>query len=347
MIGGTQVVQVVRAVANGDGDWAEVPRCVREAILLALTGPQSQTARGIGGAAEVAAAAATAAAASVDGGPAKRRYRNPWPESHEGPRVATSSLTEEVIQRSVRTFEDAAWVRDQAVRSFAQFHNSIEETREAMRHHLRALWRTAAQLDPSLLRNIRQEFNLRPGDDVPDDVVIPATALQRLQEVEAMVDEVAEGVEALRWASVRFAANVLSDEEKQAMGLNPADLRPEDVLLRHTPPRGSSCMCATGQNPPSGDGNVPHALLDPPRKSHEPVESPEKSSAPSRLGDGLTLSERRERYMSRIALLNEASIQQKAEEELSRHRSFHSTKESTSQHRMASEDPLSSPSSRV
>ncbi|RNF10424.1 hypothetical protein TraAM80_01597 [Trypanosoma rangeli] len=345
MIGGTQVVQVVRAVANGDGDWADVPRCVREAILLALTGPQSQTARGIGAATEAAAAAA--AAASVDGGAAERRHRNLWPESHEGTRVAAVSLTEEVIQRSVRTFEDAAWVRDQAVRSFAQFHNNIEETREAMRHHLRALWRTAAQLDPTLLRKIRQECNLRPGDDVPDGVVIPAAALRRLQEVEAMVDEVAEGVEALRWASVRFAANVLSDEEKQAMGLDPADLRPEDVLLGHTPPCGSGRMYTAAQNSPSGDGNVPHALLDPPRKSHEPVGSPEKSSTPSRLGDGLTLSERRERYMSRIALLNEASIQQKAEEELSRHRSLHSTKGSTSQHCMASESPLSSPGSQV
>ncbi|RNF13056.1 uncharacterized protein Tco025E_06363 [Trypanosoma conorhini] len=288
MIGGTHVAQVVRAVANGDGDWAEVPRCVREAVVLALAGRESQAAGGVGATAEAAA----------------RRHCDRWPEPREGSRAAVSSLSEEVVQRSVRTFEDAAWVRDQAVRSFAQFHNTVEETREGLRHHLRALWRTAAQLDPALLRDLRRERGLSPGDEVPENVVLPTAALRRLRQLEAMVDEVADGVEALRWASVRFAANLLSDDEKRAMGLDPADLRAEDV-----PPGPSST---------------------PPRPGEEP-----------------TLSERRQCCMSRVALLDGASMQQLAEEEPSHHRFSQSTKGAGSQHRAASESSLSSLGARA
>ncbi|EKF32353.1 hypothetical protein MOQ_003798 [Trypanosoma cruzi marinkellei] len=311
MAEGNQVMQVVCAVANGDGDWADVPRCVREAIVLALAGPQSQAAQHVN----------AAALPSLGGEAAKRRQCSPCPETRQDGRVVASSLSEEMIQRGVQTFEDAAWVRDQAVRSFAQFHNSIEATREAMRHHLRSLWRTAIQLDPSLLRDIQQERRLGPRDEVPEDVTISGGTLRRMQQLEAMVDEIEGSVDALRWTSVRFAANFLSDDEKRAMGLDPANLRPEDVPLGFTPQRGTSPVHTSGQPPVNTGGNVPQALLDRHQTTCEQEKTPEKVSTPSGQKDDAMLSEMRRRYMNRIALLNEASMHHVADEVLARRQS--------------------------
>lgn len=293
MIGDGQVAQVVRAAANGDGDWADVPRCVREAMVLALAGPQSQRCRGV------------------------------W--ARDDGRPAAPSLAEETIQSSVRTFEDAAWLRDQAVRSFAQFHNTVEAMREAMRHHLRALWRTAAQLDPRLLGDVRRELRLGPRDDIPDDTPVPGGALERLTGLEAIVDEIEEYVHALRGASVRFAANALSDDEKRAMGLDPADLRPEDVTPCCTQTRrGTSVMRTIGSRAASGDDKKSPTPLTGCHERRE-QETPERSSEQTKAKNKLSHSEVRQRYMNQIALLNEASLQQVAEDVIAYRLSSHSS----------------------
>ncbi|PBJ77539.1 hypothetical protein BCY84_06230 [Trypanosoma cruzi cruzi] len=336
MAEGSQVVQVVCAVANGDGDWADVPRCVREAIVLALAGPQSQMAPHFN----------AAASSSLGGEAANRRQCSSWPEPRQEARVLASSLSEEMIQRGVQTFEDAAWVRDQAVRSFAQFHNSIEATREAVRHHLRSLWRTAIQLDPSLLRVIQQERRLGPRDEIPEDTIISGGTLRRMQQLEAMVDEIEGSVDALRWTSVRFAANFLSDEEKRAMGLDPANLRPEDVSLGYTPQRDTSPVHTSGQRPVNTGGSIPQALLDRQQKNCEQENTPEKISTPSGHKDDAMLSEMRRRYMNRIALLNEASMHHVADEVMARRHSS-SSKNVSSHHRVASASNQSSLSSMM
>ncbi|ORC91239.1 uncharacterized protein TM35_000062440 [Trypanosoma theileri] len=263
MIGGNQILQVARSVANGDGEWGDVPRCVREAIVLALAGPDSHTAQQI----DTTAAAEELLQQQHHHHQQQKRYCSPWPPPREENRLAPS-LTEEVIQRSVSSFEDAAWLRDQAVRSFAQFHNTVEGLREGMRHHLRALWRTAVQLDPALMYSVQRQYNLRPGDEIPESVHVSAETQQQLLHLQSMIEEVNNSVETLRAASVRFAANLLSDDEKRAMGLNPANLRPED-LDSHNSSRGTSLTTLlqrhvnnAHENRAGGSGGVPRMLFD-------------------------------------------------------------------------------------
>ncbi|KAH9577723.1 hypothetical protein LSM04_001032 [Trypanosoma melophagium] len=368
MIGGNQILQVARSVANGDGDWGDVPRCVREAIVLALAGPDSYTAQQIdtaAAAAELLQQAQSQSQQNQQQEQQQRRYWSPWPTPREENRLVPS-LTDEIIQRSVCTFEDAVWLRDQAVRSFAQFHNTVESLREGMRHHLRALWRTAIQLDPSLMYTVQREYNLQPSDAIPDSVAIGGEVQQQLLRLQSMIEELNSSVDTLRDTSVRFAANMLSDDEKRAMGLNPANLRPEDLRSR-TASHLTSMMTTTttslhrnanahdrarGRN--SGSGGVPRMLFDQYRRNseeerHQQQQEPyyyqqnqdhhhrhhlyhdydqeegdyryrDESFTPQRgsAGGDKTVSEMRERYMQRIALLNEAALQKAADQITSR-----------------------------
>lgn len=213
MISGSQVYQVARSVARGDGEWAEVPRCVREAIVLSLAAPggggdgqQPPGRRGIAG---------TSAPASAPTPPQRR----PLPPV----------LSEAAVQRSVRSFNDGAWVRDQAVRSYAQFHNSVESLHTSMRGQLRALWRTAMQLNPRILDEVRREHGLGGGDAIPDGVPIRPDEVDSIVAQERVLDELAVDLQQLRDSSVRLAAHWLTDREIMAMGANPAYLRPSVI----------------------------------------------------------------------------------------------------------------------
>ncbi|CAC9436441.1 protein of unknown function - conserved [Leishmania donovani] len=142
---------------------------------------------------------------------------------------ATPLLTEEAVQSSIETFEDAAWVREEAVRSYAEFHNNVESLHATMRTQLRPVWRTAMQLRPDILADVRDEWRLRRRDSIPDGIPIPAAAAQHIALQETILSEVEDTLQVLRNTSVRFAAHFLSDEEKISMGANPAYLRAPDI----------------------------------------------------------------------------------------------------------------------
>ncbi|KAG8339380.1 hypothetical protein ERJ75_000255000 [Trypanosoma vivax] len=204
-----ELSMITRAAANSEGDWAKVPLCVREAIMVAL------------------------ASVTLPNGFCRQDSAESGDSSFT--RVTAPRLTEEALQRSVQTFEDASFLRTEAVRCYAHFHNTVEGLREMMQSQLYALWRTALQLDPDHLNNIGARRGLGLRDFIPNDVTIEGDALKRLTRLESLLHEMNNGVEILRAASVRFAASVLSDDEKQSMGLDPMNLRPEDAPFYATP----------------------------------------------------------------------------------------------------------------
>lgn len=212
----TGVMRVARTVANGEGDWAEVPSAVRDAILLALTQASTVPLRSLDG---------SPLGVSTGAGAGAVANMSPHPSSS----VAPSILTEGNVQSSIQTFEDAAWVRDEAVRSYAEFHNSVESLHAAMRTQLHPVWKTAMQLRPGVLADVRDRFRLSRMDVIPDGVPITPASAQHIAQQEMILDEVEDTLQMLRNTSVRFAAHFLSDEEKISMGANPAYLRAPDI----------------------------------------------------------------------------------------------------------------------
>lgn len=323
MISGSQVYQVARAVANGDGDWAEVPRCVREAIVLSLGRPTSRP-EGL-----------------VDAADSSESWLKKDRPLVDIPPV----LSEGVVQRSIQTFEDAAWMRDQAVRSYAQFHNNIETLYTAMRGQLRALWKTAMQLHPEILHSVRREYRLRETDEIPDGVPLAQSAVQHIIEQERVLDDLVTNLDAVRESSVRFAAYFLTDEEKMAMGANPAFLRPDDIerevearsRSRRYDSRAESYVASNSPSrtrrerttavssvvvptPTARERSRSATPKQSPRKSRRTIEvliSPRRLPSPGAKEDAC-LAELRRQYMMRIAELNE-----RAEEERSPGASHH------------------------
>lgn len=204
--------RVAREVARGGGDWASVPQCVREAVLLALTQPNSTT---LSTPRRIRTPPPAAADAS---------HLRSAPTSH--PPRALPCLTEGLIESNIRTFHDAEWVREQAVRSFAHFHNSVEDLQREMGGHLQALWGAALQLHPEVLGELRWRFNLRRSDPIPDGLPIEESVAERLMRQEVALDQLVSDVQQLRAHSVQFAAEFLADEELRAMCINPAYLHP-------------------------------------------------------------------------------------------------------------------------
>ncbi|SCU69850.1 uncharacterized protein TEOVI_000141900 [Trypanosoma equiperdum] len=200
--------RVSQSAPKGENEWSKVPRCVREALASAIVGALP--------------------------GESRRRLtpnRNPSrAKSTCANKIVVPQLTEEFLHRSVQTFEDAAVLRAEAVRSYAQFHNTVEMLREVMRNQLGALWYTALQLDPEFVIDLQQQNGLSGSDLIPNDVVIEGESLKRLEGLETLLQEMNNNMEVLRSSSVRFAACVLSDEEKLSMGLDPLRLPREDVL---------------------------------------------------------------------------------------------------------------------
>lgn len=207
------VLRVTRTVANGEGDWAEVPPAIRDAIVMALTQSSPHPLRRSEG-----SQPAVGAGALVQTAP-----------SYVAASASPSALTEGNVQSSIQTFDDAAWVRDTAVRSYAEFHNNIESLHAAMRGQLHPVWKTAMQLRPDILADVRDQLQLRRTDAIPDGVPITAATAQHIAQQELILDEVEDTLQMLRNTSVRFAAHFLSDEEKISMGANPAYLRAPDI----------------------------------------------------------------------------------------------------------------------
>ncbi|KAG5512270.1 hypothetical protein JKF63_07792 [Porcisia hertigi] len=207
------VSRLARAVARGDGDWASVPPALRDVIVIALRESSCVPVRSIRGRVSTA----------PYGDETKRG------SGHANAATAPAPLTEEAVQSSIFTFDDAAWVRHEAVRSYAEFHNNIESMHVAMRTQLRPVWRTAMQLHPGILADIRDEYHLSRRGEIPDGIAISAAASQHIALQEAILGEVEDTLQALRNMSVRLAAHFLSDEEKVSMGANPAYLRAPDI----------------------------------------------------------------------------------------------------------------------
>ncbi|KPA73652.1 hypothetical protein ABB37_09594 [Leptomonas pyrrhocoris] len=226
----TGIPRVARTVANGEGDWAEVPYAVRDAIVLALTQSSVAPLRRLKESASGAGPGAVSSAAFTPSHP-------PQPS----PSADLSVLTEGNVQSSIRSFEDAAWVRDEAVRSFAEFHNTVEALHAAMRTQLRPVWRTAMQLRPDILADVRDRLRLNRADLIPDGVAIPPATAQHIAQQERILDEVEDTLQQLRNTSVRLAAHFLSDEEKISMGANPAYLRAPDIDRVVVESSGQSC----------------------------------------------------------------------------------------------------------
>ncbi|EPY20872.1 hypothetical protein AGDE_14434 [Angomonas deanei] len=134
-----------------------------------------------------------------------------------------------MVQRSVQSFEDAEWVRDQAARGFAQFHNNVEALHIALNTQLEALLKTAMQLNPDLLSSVRQQHHLRRTDTIPDGIVISDEQAEAIACQEEILADLATDLHQLRNTSVRFASHFLTDAEKRTMGANPAFLRAEDI----------------------------------------------------------------------------------------------------------------------
>ncbi|CCD14762.1 unnamed protein product [Trypanosoma congolense IL3000] len=139
-------------------------------------------------------------------------------------------LSEETLQQSVQTFRDAFILRAETLRTYSQFHNTVAYLHEVMQNQLGALWSTALQLDTDFLLSMQQKLELRDTDVIPDDIVIKGGFLEQLEAYEALLDEIKDGMEMLRSASVRFVACVLSDDEKRSIGIDPEKMPREDVL---------------------------------------------------------------------------------------------------------------------
>nr|CAJ2466134.1 unnamed protein product [Leishmania braziliensis] len=249
------VFRVARAVARGDGDWADVPLAVRDAIVMVLAQPSSGALHGVQG--------GIGDASCADWRGQVVRYVNGA--------FTPPLLTEEVVQSSVDTFEDAAWVRDEAVRSYAEFHNNVESLHATMRTQLRPVWRTAMQLHPDILADVRDEWHLRRRDSIPDNIPISVAASQGIELQETILHDVEDALQVLRNTSVRFAAHFLSDKEKISMGANPAYLRAPDIdrevvmsrsqSISTSPQRTLPAMTASILSSPggAGSGHVRHS----------------------------------------------------------------------------------------
>lgn len=161
-------------------------------------------------------------------------------------------VPEEVIQRSVQTFLDAAYVRDKGVRAYAKFHNTIEQLHMTMHAQLAAVWRTSMQLEKPLLDAIRREHGLSREDVIPIGVSLSNEATRRLARQEEVLHALQSQLEQLRSTSVCFAAHFLTDAEKSEMGANPAYLRPNDDLTcrYEDSTRASTNTAASGRRAP-------------------------------------------------------------------------------------------------
>ncbi|KPI87849.1 hypothetical protein ABL78_3076 [Leptomonas seymouri] len=245
------VLRAARAVANGEGDWAEVAPAVRDAIVLAITQSSVAPLRSLEGTLEGIGPCASTTAAVMTSAPL-----GSW--SSDAPGV----LTEGNVQSSIQTFEDAAWVRDEAVRSYAEFHNSVESLHAAMRTQLYPVWKTALQLRPGILADVRDHLKLSRTSMIPDGVPIMPAAAQHIAQQERILDEVEDTLQMLRNTSVRFAAHFLSDEEKISMGANPAYLRAPDIDREVVESRAQGLAAPpavlAALATPSADDNAPH-----------------------------------------------------------------------------------------
>ncbi|CCW71282.1 unnamed protein product [Phytomonas sp. Hart1] len=199
---------IMRAIVKGEGDWSEVPRGVREAILHTLSHAKD-----------------AATAHSIRDGPRLSRSTS----SQRSQQVVLPTLSEHDVQCSIDTFEDGLWVRDQAVRSYARFHNSVEVLYRAARGQLRSLWRTAMQLRPDYLEKVRMQLGLSLSDSIPEGVPIPQHYAVEVDHEEMILESMFQDLQQLREESVKFAANWLTDHEKIAMGANPAYLQAEAI----------------------------------------------------------------------------------------------------------------------
>ncbi|KAG5508631.1 hypothetical protein JIQ42_08418 [Leishmania sp. Namibia] len=209
----SSVSRLVREVAHGDGGWADVPLPLRDAIATALA--QSSGAPLL----RVLSSVGDASYEDVAG-------RVP---RHGSAASVPPTLTEGTVQSSIDTFEDAAWVRDEAVRSYAEFHNNVESLHSSMRTQLRPVWKTAMQLHPDILADVRDECRLSRRDSIPEGIPIRPSAAQKIETQEEILSEVEDILQVLRNTSVRFAAHFLSDGEKISMGANPAYLRAPEI----------------------------------------------------------------------------------------------------------------------
>lgn len=329
---------MARAVAHGHGEWAEVPRCVREGVLLALARPQlnnlsshdsetppigtahfpsfdtnatnnmyspptgnsfrrdhvdSRRAIPHGSSQSPPFSYSSAADAAL------RRVSQIASHSEAGPPLSSSSsspstalppyLTEAMIERNIDCFNDAAWVREQAVRSYAQFHNTIETLTTAMGSHLHALWHTATPLSPTHLHTIRRGLRLRMEDRIPDGIQLPKEAEQDVTIMERLLQKLAGDVQQLREDSVQFASFFLTEEEKLSMGINPAYLRrhvPSNTLPRDDESGGKHSLRRSAARPQERGARdspeAPRRVSSPPHRRHLPLDGRSKSRSESR-----------------------------------------------------------------
>eukprot|EP00796_Vickermania_ingenoplastis_P010763 gene10763-7491_t len=273
------VYHVAQAVAHGDGDWARVPHRIREAVLRALAQPT---------AGDESAPPAAPRASYVAG-------------------ALPPYLTEPMIEGSIDTFSDAAWVRAEAVRSVAQFHNGVEALQSSMGGHLHALWHVAMQLRRERLEQLRRGLQLQHDDPIPDGVALPSDFAAELEHQEEALEAVVDALNRLRAASVRFTAHFLSDEEKAAMGANPAYLRPE-ALGEKQGRRRTAPANAYGAPPPRSRSRSrsPQKPRHPPRDPWVPPEvPPTPSGLPVDDVDDATM-----RFLRRLERRNQMTLTQ-------------------------------------
>ncbi|CCW64221.1 unnamed protein product [Phytomonas sp. EM1] len=272
---------VTRAVARGEGDWAEVPYNVREAIVHTLSHPDS-----------------VSDAHPMPDGPRLTHSSS----SHKSQQLLLPTLSERDVQCSIDTFEDGLWVRDQAVRCYARFHNSVEALYREARGQLRPLWRTAMQLRSDYLEGVRKQLGLLPSDSIPEGVPIPQHYAERTAHEEMILESMLQNLQQLRDASVRFAAHWLTDDEKIAMGTNPVYLQAEAI--------GEGTPRSYNQQMKS-----PRSLLEKPgarRPSHR-VSLPANASSCGKstaIDEGLTMGDPKlmsllQQYAERLAEISE------------------------------------------
>lgn len=254
---------IATTIANGEGEWSQVPENVREAVLDTLRNPPSGASRG---------SAVTVA-----------------------PRRSPTALTEAQVQRSVETFEDAEWVRMQSLRSYAHFHNNLESMYASMTDQCQPLWKTAMQLSPAVLNDVQASRRLSKADPIPDGVPIPDEQVGCILHQERILNDMVFYLEKLRASSVRFAAHFLTDEEKTAMGANPAYLK-RDAIEREL----SACEGTPGR-PESLPPSTPKRS---PVRPGEQLSSPPQASSIMDYSTDPYLEELRHEYLLRIAELS-------------------------------------------
>lgn len=239
MLGNQQAYKVAQDIADGTGEWGSLPLRLRESITVALIRaldrdvelqPSSVVAHAPH--TRVPPQAFTTRGTPLPGKVDPRKVPGPSPRSPHAGDVLSSSppmpayLTQPMIERYVETFEDARWMRAQSVRSFAQWHNTVESLETSMGSHINALLRASIPLNEEYMKFFRHQLQLKRTDRIPDGVTIEEQWMEEaIGSQMALLESMRATVHELRMKSVQFAAEFLTDEEKLLLGAHPAYLR--------------------------------------------------------------------------------------------------------------------------